>query len=67
MERNGQIYKRHLPVDGRVYFFNTGIKHRVTNDSDQDRVHLIIDVHGQDELEHLISLDEQSLQPIDIV
>ena len=67
MERNGQIYKRHLPVDGRVYFFNTGIKHWVTNDSDQDRVHLIIDVHGQDELEHLISLDEQSLQPIDIV
>jgi aspartyl/asparaginyl beta-hydroxylase (cupin superfamily) len=62
MNRNGQIYKKHLPADGRVYFFNTGIKHWVENNSDQDRVHLIIDVHGQDELEHLVSLDEESLQ-----
>jgi hypothetical protein len=65
MERNGQIYKKHLPVDGRVYFFNTGIKHWVENNSNQDRVHLIIDVHGQDELEHLVSLDENALQSAD--
>jgi Aspartyl/Asparaginyl beta-hydroxylase len=62
MNRNGQIYKKHLPADGRVYFFNTGIKHWVENNSDQARVHLIIDVHGQDELEHLVSLDEEALQ-----
>lgn len=61
MERNGQTYARHLPADGRVYFFNTGIKHWVKNDSDLARVHLIIDVHGQNELEHLVSLDQESL------
>ena len=63
MKRNGQIYKQHLPADGRVYFFNTGILHWVENTSDQPRLHLIIDVHGQDELEHLVSLDESALQP----
>lgn len=67
MKRNSQVYKKHLPADGRVYFFNTGIMHWVNNDSNQDRVHLIIDVHGQDELAHLVSLDEQALQPVDIV
>lgn len=62
MDRNGTQYARHLPADGRVYFFNTGIRHWVINDSELARVHLIIDVHGQDELEHLVSLDEESLQ-----
>ena len=62
MERNGRTYKKHLPVDGKVYFFNTGIKHWVINDSNKDRVHLIIDVHGQDELANLVSLDEEAVQ-----
>jgi hypothetical protein len=63
MQRDKTVYSRHLPADGKVYFFNTGIQHWVKNTSDQDRVHLIIDVHGQDELEHLVSLDQESLQP----
>lgn len=62
MDRNGKQYARHLPADGRVYFFNTGIRHWVINDSELARVHLIIDVHGQDELEHLVSLDEESVK-----
>lgn len=61
MDRSGKTYSRHLPADGRVYFFNTGIRHWVQNDSDKARVHLIIDVHGQDELSNLVSLDEESL------
>lgn len=61
MDRNGKQFARHFPADGRVYFFNTGIKHWVINRSNLDRVHLIIDVHGQNELEHMISLDEESL------
>jgi hypothetical protein len=61
MDRNGAEYARHLPADGKVYFFNTGIKHWVTNDSDEARVHLIIDVHGQAELDHLVNLDDQCL------
>lgn len=43
----------HLPADGKVYFFNSGLKHWVKNDSDQWRLHLIVDVHGQDDLESL--------------
>lgn len=62
MQRNETIYTRHLPADGRVYFFNTGIRHWVKNASNQDRVHLIIDVHGQDELKHLVNLDQESLE-----
>jgi hypothetical protein len=62
MKRNNQVYKQHLPADGRVYFFNTGVMHWVKNNSEQDRVHLIIDVHGQDELANLVSLDEEAVQ-----
>lgn len=50
------IEEQHLPADGRVYFFNAGFKHWVKNQSDQDRLHLIVDVHGQQELEHLVEL-----------
>lgn len=40
----------HLPADGSVYFFNSGIKHWVENRSDSPRIHLIIDTHGQEDL-----------------
>lgn len=56
IERQGQIHQQYLPADGRVYFFNAGFKHWVKNQSDQDRLHLIVDVHGQQELEHLVEL-----------
>lgn len=46
----------HLPADGRVYFFNSGLKHWVKNDSDQWRLHLIVDVHGQQDLANLEEL-----------
>ncbi|NBR25862.1 MAG: hypothetical protein EBU08_19200, partial [Micrococcales bacterium] len=67
MNRSGKVYSRHLPADGKIYFFNTGIQHWVINNSDLDRVHLIIDVHGQDELSNLVSLDEESLQQTETV
>jgi hypothetical protein len=56
IEKQGQEYQRHLPADGRVYFFNAGFKHWVKNNSDLARLHLIVDVHGQQELEHLVEL-----------
>lgn len=56
MQRKNQVIEQHLPADGRIYFFNSGLKHWVRNDSDQGRLHLIIDVHGQAELEHLAEL-----------
>lgn len=40
-------YRYNMINDGSVYFFNSGIKHWVENNSDQDRLHLIIDTHGQ--------------------
>jgi hypothetical protein len=50
--RNGQDHKYYLPADGSVYFFNSGIKHWVENNSHVDRIHLIVDTHGQDDLDY---------------
>jgi len=57
-ERQGKTLTYKLPADGRIYFFNSGIKHWVKNNSQLGRLHLIIDVHGQIELDHLVSLDQ---------
>ncbi|MBC7766376.1 aspartyl/asparaginyl beta-hydroxylase domain-containing protein [Arenimonas sp.] len=43
--------KTYFEPSGHLYFLNTGFKHWAENNSDQDRLHLIIDVHGQKELE----------------
>lgn len=56
VERQGVINEMHLPADGRVYFFNSGLKHWVKNNSQTGRLHLIIDVHGQEELEKLCEI-----------
>lgn len=56
MQRDGQDHKFHLPADGRVYFFNSGLKHWVKNASLEARLHLIVDVHGQDDLKHLVEI-----------
>jgi hypothetical protein len=56
VERLGVVHEQHLPADGRVYFFNAGFKHWVKNNSSLPRLHLIIDVHGQKELENLHEL-----------
>lgn len=47
-------YSTHFPADGRVFFLNAGHLHWASNNSNVDRLHLIIDVHGQAELENLI-------------
>ena len=53
MQKSSKIYELHMPADGRVYFFNTGLKHWVHNKSNLDRLHLIFDAHGQKELDYL--------------
>lgn len=58
IQRQNREYRLHMPADGRIFFFNAGLKHRVTNRSPIDRLHMIIDVHGQVELENLKSLDD---------
>jgi len=49
--RNKNEYSVHFPSDGRIYFLNAGHIHWASNNSNIDRLHLIIDVHGQKELE----------------
>ena len=56
IEKQGQLHTQHLPADGRVYFFNAGFKHWVKNESNAARLHLIIDVHGQHELDQLVEI-----------
>lgn len=58
MKNKDKIYQQHFPADGKVYFFNAGLKHWVKNESSSARLHLIIDVHGQEELEHLVPLGD---------
>jgi aspartyl/asparaginyl beta-hydroxylase (cupin superfamily) len=53
LERNGDVAEYHMESDGRIYFFNSGLKHWVKNNSPYDRLHLIVDVHGQRELDEL--------------
>lgn len=55
VQRDTHVAEYTMPSDGRIYFFNSGLKHWVKNNSDQDRLHLIIDVHGQ---EDLVDLEE---------
>jgi hypothetical protein len=46
-------YNIHFPADGRIFFLNSGHKHWVSNNSNENRLHLIIDVHGQKELNNI--------------
>lgn len=39
-----------MPADGSVYFLNSGLLHWVSNNSNEPRLHLIVDTHGQDDL-----------------
>lgn len=50
IERNGVPNVKHLPADGKVYFFNSGFRHWVENNSEKWRLHLIVDVQNQDDL-----------------
>lgn len=48
--KNNEDRSFHMPADGSVYFFNSGIKHWVDNNGTEARLHLIIDTHGQEDL-----------------
>ena len=41
----------HMPADGSIWFMNQGFNHAAWNMGKTDRVHLIICVNGQDELQ----------------
>lgn len=54
VERDRQPQACHFAADGRIYFLNAGLKHWASNQSNQWRLHLIVDVHGQKELKNLV-------------
>lgn len=54
----------HMPADGTIYFFNSGIKHWVKNNGTENRLHLIVDTHGQDDLVDYDPLPEIHLYSI---
>jgi len=51
MEVDGIDQPFNMPADGSIYFFNSGLPHWVTNDSDEPRLHLIVDTNGQLDLD----------------
>ena len=46
-------YRTHFPADGRVYFLNAGHIHWAENNSNVNRIHLIVDTQNQDDLQDL--------------
>lgn len=54
--KNKITYSTNFIADGKIYFLNAGNLHWASNESNLDRLHLIIDVHGQTELDSLIPL-----------
>lgn len=53
---NNKTHNIHFKADGNVYFLNAGLKHWATNESQYDRIHLIVDVHGQNLLQQLVEI-----------
>ena len=53
VRKHKEDFKVHFPADGRVYFLNTGHIHWAENNSDEGRIHLIIDTKTQEDLQWL--------------
>ena len=53
VDKDRIVRKVNFAADGRVYFLNTGFKHWIENNSDQWRVHLIVDTQTQADLKNL--------------
>jgi len=43
----------HFPADGNVYFLNAGHIHWAENNSNEGRIHLIVDTKNQEDLQWL--------------
>lgn len=47
IDSNGKEQKFYMPADGGVWFVNPGLRHWAVNDSNEDRIHLILSVDSQ--------------------
>jgi hypothetical protein len=52
----------HIPADGRSHFVRVNQLHEVVNDSDEDRVHIIMNVTDRTGLSHYHRLGEAELE-----
>ena len=50
---NEDVIEYHIPADGSVYFFNSGVLHWVSNNGTEPRLHLVVDTNGQDDLQFI--------------
>tara|TARA_B100000242_G_scaffold152249_1_gene108749 strand:+ start:270 stop:902 length:633 start_codon:yes stop_codon:yes gene_type:complete len=53
LELDGEEECMHMPADGSCYFFNQGYYHQAENNGKTDRDHLVLAVHGQEDIQHL--------------
>lgn len=53
MKRPGssKISSKHMEANGSCWFFNQGMEHWVINGGDEERIHLILSINGQEDLE----------------
>mgnify|MGYP003627754737 CR=1 FL=1 len=51
VERNGVVQKINMAASGQVYFINQGFTHWIENNGTKPRVHLIVTVVGQEDME----------------
>lgn len=47
----GEVIERHLPADGSIWFINAGYPHYAYNDGAEPRVHLVLTLSGQQDLQ----------------
>jgi hypothetical protein len=48
---NRDTIEYRMPADGSIYFFNSGLLHWVKNGGSEPRLHIVIDVKGQKDLQ----------------
>ena len=53
VKKKNEEYRTHFPADGRIYFLNAGHIHWAENNSNVNRIHLIVDTKNQDDLRWL--------------
>lgn len=52
--KEDKVVEFQMPADGSIYFFNSGLLHWVRNDSDEPRLHLIVDTINQSDFDENI-------------
>lgn len=50
----GETTEKHLPADGGVWFFNHGFPHYLVNRGTMPRLHLLVSVNGQNDLDAIL-------------